>query len=556
MRLRSRRKNDQSGFSSAKAQRSEQIDERVTLREKPVKPETKTQIKKALMNTWFRPGMHTTLAVALALVSSVVAETPKVIGMLEDFRSAPEGLFQQGFLDSWRWTEEFRQQAREWSRIEVVASAEGRALRVRVDDARVFTGDAKSFLRLAPFYPPEADAVRLRVRVLSGQCSLYVGGPTAYYGNSDVFTEPQTLRAEAPARWVEVLCRLNHPTWRNFRRSGFSTDAPRNYYNRWAQEPLGVFLAPDTKGVFLIERIELVALGEGKPFPRFSPQQMQPVRSIATFEDGRWDQAFTLYMAAAETEWFDESWRRTKPLRFEPMKLSVVDDGLDGRRSLKCHGRTAEEVHCAGVHTEGAPDANAISASLRVDAPAQRNTLVGAGPVVPVDFLVFTSPDGKAFPWERFAASAGLRAHDGLGFEYNFTYRGLATLTGVHFAIYQTRRYLQPGEWTHLVLPAADFTCIYGHGSMRERYLTHQPLRSGEVIAVAWLNPWCRAGVRDEPVTTRLDTLTFVRVPGKAEHHRSFWQVPEGSLPILRDETVSGLRTRHFSLPEDPTGTK
>jgi len=171
-----------------------------------------------------------------------------VIGMVEDFDSAPVALFQKGFLEINRWSEDFRQRARAWSRIEVVAEGAGKALRVNVSDPQAFTSGAGSFLRLALCFPPEADALRIRLKVLSGQISIYIGGPTAYYGNSDVFTEPQTIRAMAKPEWVEVVCNFNHPTWRNCRRSGFSTDAPRNYYNRWAQEHAGVFLAPDSLG--------------------------------------------------------------------------------------------------------------------------------------------------------------------------------------------------------------------------------------------------------------------------------------------------------------------
>jgi hypothetical protein len=134
------------------------------------------------------------------------------------------------------------------------------------------------------------------------------------------------------------------------------------------------------------------------PSRPFHPIKSSRVQTIADFEDGKHDQAFNLYMAAAEAEWFDESWIRSKPLRFEPMKLAVIDTGLDGRKSLECRGRTAEEVHCTGVRTSGAADANAIAVTLNVDAPEQRNTLVGAGPVVPLDFLVFVAPARQRFP--------------------------------------------------------------------------------------------------------------------------------------------------------------
>ncbi len=477
------------------------------------------------------------------------------LGMVENFEATPAGLFQKGFIDIHRWSEDFRQRARAWSSLEVVREGEGKALRVIVSDPQAFTSGAGSLLRLAPYFPPEADALLIRVKVLSGQVSIYIGGPTAYYGNSDVFTEPQTIHATAKPEWVDVVCNFNHPTWRNYRRSGFSTDAPRNYYNRWAQEHVGVFLAPDSLGECLIDDIEAVALGEGKPFASFSSEQIKPVKTIADFEDGEHDQAFNLYMAAAEAEWFDESWIRSKPLRFEPMKLTVIGTGLDGRKSLESRGRTAEEVHCTGVLTRGAADANAIAVTLKVDAPEQRNTLVGAGEIVPMDFLVFVAPEEKPFPWQSLAPSAELRAKGGPGFDYNLTHRMIAARTDLHFAIYQIRRYLKPGEWSKQeVLPTADFTCIYGQGTMRDRFLQDEPLRSGEVIAVAWLSPWCRNGRRDAIVTTTIDELSFVQVPGSPAEHRSFWQVPDVKRLLHRNEESPGLRKRHYWLPGDPSG--
>ncbi|MES2596580.1 MAG: hypothetical protein V4662_14640 [Verrucomicrobiota bacterium] len=478
------------------------------------------------------------------------AET-KVIGMVEDFESAAIGPFQKGFLDTHRWTEEVRQQARSWSSIEVVPEDSGKTLRVGVSDPRALTSGAGSFLRLAPYFPPETDALRLRVKVLSGQVTLYAGGPTAYYGNSDVYTLPQTIRAQAKPEWVEITCHLNHPTWRNFRRSGFSTEAPRNYFNRWAQEHVGVFLAPDSLGECLIDDIQIVALGEGKPFAVFAPDQIKPVKTIADFESGKLDQVFNLYMAAAEAEWFDESWLRSKRLRFEPMLLAVKDAGITGKKSLEDLGRTAEEVHCTGVRTSGTADANAIGITVSVDAAEQSNSLVGGGPIVPLDFLVLVAAEGKAFPWKSLEPSAELRAKGGPGFDYNLTHRVIAARTDLHFALYQTRRYLKPGEWSKLVLPTADFTCIYGQGIMRDRFLNHEDLRSEEVIAVAWLNPWCRQGRRDEPVITRVDELSFVKVPGTAAEHRSFWQVPDVKQLLHRDEESPGLRKRHFWLPGD-----
>lgn len=476
-----------------------------------------------------------------------------LLGTLEDFSKLPPGPFQKGFLDSWRWSDEVRAQFRSRTQLKIVEAADNKTkqLRVRIADERMLAGEALSLLRLAPFYPPQADAVRIRLRVTSGQAVLYVGEPTAYYANSDVYTEPQTIRAETEPRSVEVVCNFNHPTWRNYRRAGFSTAAPRNYYSRWAQEPLSVFVAAGTRGEFYIESIELLALGEGKPFAQFAPEQIRHVKIITDFEEGRNDSTFTLYMADGETEWFEQSWKRDKPLRFVPQQLSVVEAGLAGKRSLSSVGRTAEEVHCAGVRTSGAADANAFAVTMSIEAPEHQNTLLGVGPTVPVDFLVFVAPMKKPFPWQRFAASKELRSFPGPGFDYQLSYRTIRDDTDVDFAIYQTRRYLTPAEWTKFVLPAADFTCVYGHGSYRDRLIDHQPLTCDDVIAIAWLNPWCRVGRGDSQVTTRLDELSFVQVPGTAAEQRSFWQVPDVKSLQRRESTSPRGRIQHIALPED-----
>jgi hypothetical protein len=101
------------------------------------------------------------------------------------------------------------------------------------------------------------------------------------------------------------------------------------------------------------------------------------------------------------------------------------------------------------------------------------------------------------------------------------------------------------------VLPAADFTCVYGHGSYRRRLLDHEPLTCDDVVAVAWLNPWCRIGRRDATVTTRIDDLSFVYVPGTPAEHRSFWQVPNVKDLVYRESTSPRGRLLHIALPGD-----
>jgi hypothetical protein len=495
--------------------------------------------------------MLASLAPAL-FVSLVGAD----VGTLEDFDAFAVGPFQKGYLETWRWTDVERARLREASRIEIVADAvgAGRLLRVVVQDRQVLAREALAVCRLAKHLPPEADALRLRIRVVRGQVRLYAGGPTAYYANSDVFTGIRTVTAAAEPEWTDVELSLNHPLWRNFRRAGVSTDAPRNYYTRWAQEPLGLFVAAGTDGEFLLDRIDVVNRGEGRPFPEFAPGDVEHLRTIADFEDGRRDDAFTWYMANSETEWFAESWTRSKPLRFTPAKLTVIDDGANGAKSLASTGPTTEEVHGVGVRTTGEAAANALRVTAYVEAPGERNALVGVGPAAPLDFFVLTTSAPKDFDWKRFGPSDELRKHPGPGFDYDFSYRSLRGRDDVGFAIYQARRFVRPQTWATLVVPAADFTCIYGHGADRRRLVNHEPLDLGEVAAVGWLNPWCRVGNRSGSASIRIDDLALVRVPGTPAEHRSFWQLPEPGVVRIVNQPGPYGGLRRMLWPGDDDG--
>ncbi len=449
------------------------------------------------------------------------------LGPVEDFDGYPVGTFQRGRLDSWRWSPERRDQARDASRLEIVDAAPeaGRVLRVVVSDPQLLAEESLPVARLAPHYPPEADALVIRLKVVSGQFRIYTGGPTAYYGNSDVYTAVRTIAAAAEPQWQSIELSLNHPLWRNQRRAGVSTGAPRNYYNRWAQEPLSLFLAAGSHGELLIDRIDLAAHGEGRPFPQFGSDAIERLQTICDFEDGRLDDVFNWYMADGETEWFDESWRRTRPLRFTPARLTTADGDGQARRALVCTGPTAEEVHGTGVRTRGVPEANALIVKAWANAPGESNTLVGVGPVVPIDFFVFSASPTPAFNWDTFAPSAALKSGRGPGFDYQLSYRAIRDRTDIHLAIYQTRRFLKPQTWTTLTLPAADFTCIYGHGVDRSRFIRHEPLTLADTVAVGWLNPWCRSGRRSTEAATRVDEIAYVKVPGTPAQHRSYWQI-------------------------------
>jgi hypothetical protein len=388
--------------------------------------------------------------------------------------------------------------------------------------------------------------LRIHVRLISGTFRLFVGGPTAYFADSDVYSIAHTLTADDGPRDVVLDVSLNHPLRRNFRRAGFSTEARRIYYTRWAQEPLGVFITPDSQGELSLGRIELVNVGEGRPFPEFAPADVRHVRTIADFEDGRLDRAFNLYMADGEVEWFEASWRRDRPLRFAPAELRITADPQRKRNVLVGTGRYAEEVHCTGVRTDGAADANALQIVLRHDASGYRNVVVGMGRAEPVDFLVFVAPPSPPFPWSSLGPDGELHRGPGPGFDYQFSYRVVRSRSDLNTAVYHARRYVRPDERTTLVLPVEDFVCIYGSGTYRERFLSNQPLTCGDVTAFAWLTPWSRSGGRDVDVTTSVDEIDFVHVPGDAESHRSFWQMNPATPQRWTESDGGRLRTLYL----------
>lgn len=486
------------------------------------------------------------LYLASLCVSATAASPETTLGTVLDFSAVELGPYQRGFFDHWRWDETQRDRARAASNLEIVENDGRKCLRVRVTDASLLAPGPLPLLRLAPFYPPEADVLRLHVKVIAGKVRAFAGGPTAYYANSDVYTRTEALAAASEPQWATLDFSLNHPLRRNFRRSGFSTDAERNYYNRWAQEPLGVFLDAGTSGEFLLERVEVLSRGEGRPFPKFASDAVTSVQRISAFEDIRDREAlFTLYMAANEVEWFDESWRREKPLRFTPARLEIVDAEETPRgKVLRHRGPSAEEVHCAGIRTAGATEANALRLAVRHDAPDYNNRLVGVGRAEALDVLVIVAPSKRPAVWQAFAASDELRKLPGPGFDFQLSYRILRERQDLDFAVYQTRRYVKPREWTTLVLPAADFVCIYGSGSYRDRFVRNQPLTCGDVTAVAWLNPWCRSGRGNSEVTLELDDLAFVRVPGNPTRLRSFWQLDAGATVEWRELAAPPGRER------------
>lgn len=417
-----------------------------------------------------------------------------------------------------------------------------------------------------PYLPPEADAVRLRVRVASGRAILTVGGPVSQLGNSDVFCDPQLVEAAPGQGWQTVEFSLNQRLIRNFRRANFSAELPVVAYSRWIQEPLYLYLVappPQLRAaeetVLFVDQAELLAKGEGRPFPQFAPAAVKAVARIADFEAEE-DRAKVVSVAHGQAlgKSFEEGYRRqgregpampkhtlggSTFVREEgipyPAPRYTLVPGAGGGRALQAECMWAEEGQIVTVKNAGsAAGANALSLAAKLDFPGTASGTyscrVAGQPVNVLDVVVFVAPRGAAFPWRDFEPSDELRQalqqrnYPGPGavYDYLLTPDARVRCTRVPdirqagaFGFYMARRVVPAGEWTTLVVPWADFLCVYGQGECRDNCARQLQLQAETIAAVGFLAPYGTGHG-----TLRLDNLAWVQVPGAPAELRSYWQ--------------------------------
>lgn len=410
---------------------------------------------------------------------------------------------------------------------------------------------ARVALLSGPFLPPQTDAVRLQVRVASGRALLTVGGPVSQVGNSDVFCDPQLVDARDGTGWRTVEFSLNHPVARNFRRPNFTTDLPVVYYTRWAQEPLHLYLAalppdlrPAEETVLFVDQAELVARGEGRPFPTFAPQDVNVLQTIADFESGSdLTNVFSVGHGYSIIKSFVSRHQQPQqPLPYPAPRFSLVE-GRRGTKALQAECTWAEEGQIVTIKTRAPAGANALAFTLKPSFPAKL-----AAPYAledegrrahALDFVAFVAPAGSEFPWPAFEAHPDLlRALRESGqpdtapaYHYLLATGRQAqgvTATSLEqagaFGFYTARRYVAADEWSTVIIPLADFVCVYGQGACREFQARQQPLRPDSIAAIGFLAPF---GSGRGSIT--LDDLACARVPGAPDQLRSFWQVPDFS---------------------------
>ena len=518
--------------------------------------------------TGYLMGIMRLFAIMLVASLSYSAE-PGVIKVLKDFESGTK-LSAKGYAGI--TTETSRESESGRSCLKVTVAKDFNWRRQGLNGPQDTPLDVAELAVISgPYLPPEADAVRMRVRVASGRAIITVGGPVSQIGNSDVYCDPQLANVADGKAWRTLELSLNRRLVRNFRRPGFSGDLPAVYYTRWAQEPIRLYLAalpgplrPAEDTVLFIDRIELLTRGEGKPFPEFDPTRVKTVATIADF-DSEQDQAKVVsvghgyslissflagYRRAATNESgaLPEHVLRTSPfireegIPYPAPRYSRVE-GRNGTGALQAECVWAEEGQIVTLKTRGNDGANALAFAIKPNLPATASGAYafeyGSKRANAVDVIVFVAPAGAEFPWQDFEATAELKrtlrdsGYQGPGTRYDYLLAMDRTVKGVRvsdirqagsFGFYTARRYVPAGEWSTVIIPFEDFVAVYGQGACKDMQAHQRALAPENIAAIGYLMPFGSGHG-----TIALDDIAYVRVPGDPRDLRSFWQVPDVS---------------------------
>ena len=464
------------------------------------------------------------LAVFLSAVSLTHGAVARVLATDLDFDGL--AVFPAKPVVSWQWTPEEKQQASQYSRVELSRDASGSmTLSLQISSSIPFKRPYLEILNLGvKYFPPEVDVIRMKVKALSGKMVIGFGGPTAYFGNSDAFLRPVFVEAAKDgAEWRTVEFSLHYGLFRNFRRAGYSVNAPWIYYARWTQEPTFLYVFKGSGGEIQIKDIELVALGLANPFPVFGEGDVTPGATLAEFTStNAADKSFAVLMGQSAKE-FDGSWNAAKQIAHPPVAIRIQDEREAGR-ILHARGLFLEEVSAVGVTLTASQEGEGLRYRIKTDTDAM-NLMLPAVPCQPLDFLLYEVPDPATFDWSPFLASPELRKGAIKGYDRNLTYDTLRGLPGLSLAIYHARRFLTKGQWCDTIIPFADFLCIYGCGSMTDRLEKQLPPRPGKLIVAAVLAPWPRKG-RSE-ISIDLRKITLVTFKGDQGKRQSYFQFPD-----------------------------
>jgi hypothetical protein len=415
----------------------------------------------------------------------------------------------------WSWPEDVKKQAVTFSQSQIIDHEGTRSLSINVTE-QVPWGVSES-LRAMPIgpdlLPPTADAVVIKLRVLEGKVTLSLGGPTIYFGHSDVQTMPVTLSAEQGTGWREITVSLHDGLIRNFRRAGFGRASPVIYYTRWIQEPMGLYVHRGSVGRVLIESITLISQGRGKAERAFEAGEKKLEQTISDFtEPASLKQVFT---ASHESADFQAPAKLSRP-NWTPPKLShdMSDDSAKHQGVLRVVHRGAEEVTFAGIklsnpdlrerNTNSIPSQpepnvlDAIAVDLRVTSPLPIEQ-------VSIDWLLYESPVDAPLDFERCQPPVEWRDKPDRAFDFYLTEK---LLQGQSYAMHHARRALPNGQWTRVILPLSDFVCVLSSGTLADKQAKQLSPQRDTATALCF-TPSFRQ--HRQPTTIEIDRIQWVR---------------------------------------------
>lgn len=446
----------------------------------------------------------------LLSLSPLHAQEIRRIQLLRDFDDGQTGGLNP--IQFWRWTDAEKKAAETFSRFELLSDPDrpGKVFQASIQQNLPKTADFYPLIPLVDYLPPEAEAVRMRVKVVAGQFELTAGSPTVYFGNSDAYTRTQVLE---PGDWRTIEFSLIRDLWRNYRRPIFSRESPLIYYTRWVQEPMRIMVSSQSWGELWIDDVELTGRGEGKPFPVF-PKEAVESRQVMDLA-----QAFTF---ATDSREFD--------LSYTPGKEAVRKPAVLRHEGGVLHAtlRGVEEMSFIGIPAAVPAEANAFRLALTLE-----NEIVGERGNV-IDVVALIAPKGQ-FPWDQFRPTPEQRATGKVGFDYCLSPE---RTEGTSWGFYHARRPVPNRARTEWVIPFADFICAFGSGEVRGRHQKQQPLVAGEIVAVALLTPFGQGRVETAYAIEKVEAVT---VRGNESEWVSYPQADLSKITLeLRPEGQGG----------------
>ena len=346
------------------------------------------------------------------------------------------------------------------------------------------------------YLPPEADEVRVRLKVVSGRFQLSVGCVNLAFAPSDTFTDIQVVD-ERMGRWQTVRFSLHKHLIRSYRRNHLTKRLPYISLTRWIHEPLQLYLFRSGNGELLVDRVELVGCGLGRAYPQPTPNQAVPVSAVADFETMN-DLASVFAFSTVRlnlqgprpTNYMKNTPHASGTVMvagktiqwFLPPRPAWVSESTNGRSSLEVKQTGYESFAFTGLRFPHPDGANALQLTVRADHNSSFTNLV-------LDFLAYGAPAASqaAFPCTNCQPPAAWLADTNINFDL---FLSESNTVKESYAMYHLRRTVPNGRWTRVLLPMDDFAAIYACNEVANILKSFQPLRSTSLLFLALFSPY------------------------------------------------------------------